>query len=151
MEDSIYDSTYQSGSVSSADSAAAAAIVLITIVVTLVIIVIVYVIYSIFLGMVYKKAGIEAWKAWVPIYNNWVLLELGGQKGWLALLTFVPFGSLITAVFMYISMYHIGIAFRKDPMLFLILAIFAPIVWVIWLAVDKTAVWDSTLAKSPNP
>lgn len=150
MYDSTYDSAYQSSSASSADAALAGGIFLVTILVTLVFIIIFYVIYSIFLGMVFKKAGIEAWKAWVPIYNNWVLLEMGGQKGWIALLTLIPGGSLVTAVFMYIAMYHIAIAFGKDAMLFIILAIFAPIIWVIWLGVDKTAVWNAALAKPVN-
>ena len=32
--------------------------------------VIFYVVYSVFLGMIFKKAGVPAWKAWVPIYST---------------------------------------------------------------------------------
>ncbi len=142
-----YDSTYDSElfqSPSASDAALNGAAFLGIVIAVLLIVVIVYVVSAIFLGMIFKKAGIESWKAWVPVYNNWVLLEMGGQHGWLSLLAFVPFGSLVTAVFMYIAMYHIAIKFGKDGTLFIVLAIVAPVVWYIWLAVDKTAVWNGS-------
>ena len=40
-----------------------------------------YVINSFLLSRIFKKAGVEQWKAWVPIYNVWIMLELGNQKG----------------------------------------------------------------------
>lgn len=107
-----------------------------------------YVVFALFLAMVFKKAGIEGWKAWVPIYNTWVMLEMGGQPGWIALLSLaaiIPFigwiGGVVAAVFVAIAMYHIGMKFGK-PDVFVLLGIFLPLVWVIWLAVDKSAVWN---------
>lgn len=111
---------------------------------------IVYVVTAIFLSKIFRKAGIEGWKAWVPIYNTWVLLEMGEQPGWLALLLlagwipvvgFIP--ALVTTVFLYIAMYKIGMKFGKGGE-FVLLAIFLPIVWVIWLAVDSKAVWNGS-------
>lgn len=140
---SSYDSyMYQSDTPSLSDGQAAGLFIGI-ILVSLVIVLIIYVVYSIFLGMVFKKAGIEAWKAWVPIYNNWVMLEMGGQQGWLSLLSLVPGGGIVTAIFLYIAMYHISIKFGKDGVLFTLIAVFAGPVWAIWLALDKTAVWNS--------
>jgi hypothetical protein len=102
----------------------------------------IYVIHAYFLGLIFKKAGVERWKAWVPIYNNWVLLELGNQKGLWAVLAIVPVVNIVSAVFMYIAMYHIGRKLGKDD-LFVLLAIFLPTVWIIWLAVD-TSTWAET-------
>lgn len=102
--------------------------------------VIFYVVYSVFLGMIFKKAGVPAWKAWVPIYNSWIMLELGDQPGWWVLLSFIPFVNIAALVFMYIAMYKIGLKLQKEGW-FVILAIFLPIVWLIWLAVDKST-WE---------
>ena len=96
-----------------------------------------YVVYAIFLGRLFKKAGVESWIAWVPFYNTWKLLEIGGQPGFWAVLTIVPVVSYVSIVFMYTAMYHIGLKLGKSGT-FVLLAIFLPIVWLIWLAVDKS-------------
>ena len=28
----------------------------------------------------FKKAGVEGWKAFVPFYNTWIMVELAGMK-----------------------------------------------------------------------
>lgn len=50
--------------------------------------------------IVYRKAGEPAWAVVVPLYNMWVLAEIGGKPGWLGLLFYlsniqVPFGGLL--------------------------------------------------------
>jgi hypothetical protein len=90
--------------------------------------------------MIFKKAGQPSWVAWVPVYNSWKMLELGGQPGWWALLAFVPVVNIVAVVFLYMAMYQIGLNFGKSGA-FVLLAIFLPLIWMIWLAVDKTAVW----------
>jgi hypothetical protein len=109
----------------------------------------VYVITALLLSRIFKKAGIEGWKAWVPIYNNWILLELGGQKGFWAVLTLIPFVNVVSAVFMIIAMYHIGLKFGKEGA-FVLLAIFVPLVWYIWLAVDDSK-WKGPRPKNAVP
>lgn len=103
-----------------------------------------YVIGSLLLGRIFKKAGVEPWKAWVPIYNMWVTLELGGQAGWWAILAFVPFVNIAAAIFQYIAMYHIGLRLGKEGW-FVVLAIFVPVVWLVWLALDNST-WQSDTA-----
>ena len=107
-----------------------------------------YAVFAFFLSKVFKKAGVEAWKAWVPVYNSWVFLELGGQKGWLALLSLlsiIPFigwiGGIVTYVFMCIAAYHIGRKLQKEDW-FVVLYILVSPVWLIWLAVDDSK-WKS--------
>ena len=104
--------------------------------------IIIYVIVAIFLGKIFKKAGQPAWVAWVPIYNSWKLLEIGGQPGFWAILSLIPLVNIVAAVFLYIAMYNVGLKLGKDGV-FVLLAIFLPLIWVIWLALDKST-WDNS-------
>jgi len=101
---------------------------------------IVYALHAVFLGKIFKKAGIPQWIAWVPIYNSWKLLEIGGQQGFWAILAIIPVVNIVSAVFMYIAMYNIGLKLGQEG-IFVLLAIFLPTVWLIWLAIDKST-WD---------
>ncbi len=48
---------------------------------------------------IFQKAGIEGWKALIPFYSTYLLLEVAGYNGWLMLLIFVPYiGSLVVAI-----------------------------------------------------
>ena len=102
-----------------------------------------YVITGVFLGYVFKKAGVASWIAWVPFYNSWKLLEIGGQPGFWAILTILPLINVASTVFILIAMYNIGLKFGKSG-IFVFLAIYLPVVWLIWLAVDSSA-WDNKL------
>jgi hypothetical protein len=109
-----------------------------------------YVVFSIFMAKIFKKAGQDGWKAWVPIYNSWVFLEMGGQKGFWAILALVPFVNIVSVVFMAIAAYHIGLKLQKEGW-FVLLYIFASPVWLIWLAVDSSK-WEGVpAAASPAP
>ena len=135
---------------SAADSAAAAGVALTMVAMAIILIIVTYVLQAIFLGMIFKKAGVESWIAWVPIYNSWKMLELGGQPGYWSIIMLVPFIGIVGLVYFYIAQYYIAIRFGKDPM-FVLLAIFLPIVWIIWLAVDKTAVWQNQAQQPLQP
>lgn len=96
-----------------------------------------YVFVAILLSRIFKKAGVKPWKAWVPIYSNWILLELGGQKGYWAIVALVPFVSIISIVYMFIAMHRIGLHLGKRDE-FVLFAIFLPLVWYAWLALDNS-------------
>lgn len=121
------------------DATAAAAGVLLFL---LVFVVATYILTSIMLARIFQKAGVEGWKAWVPVYNTWVMLELGDQKGWWALVMLIPLINIVAIVFMYIAMYNIGLRFGKDDY-FVLWAIFLPLVWYAWLAFDNST-WKKT-------
>ena len=91
-----------------------------------------YVLMAISLSSFFKKVGVEGWIAWVPIYNTWKWLEVGGQQGWLSLIALIPYGSIVTSIFLYIGMYRTGKAFGKDGA-FVVLGIFLPFVWAFML------------------
>ena len=139
---SSYDYTTTTTS-TNIDEATAVAIMLSVFLFTLIFVAIAYIVSAILLGKIFKKAGVPAWIAWVPFYNNYKLLEIGGQPGYWAILAIIPGVSIVTAIFMYISMYHIGLKFGKEDT-FVLWAIFLPLVWMIWLAVDKST-WNNTL------
>ena len=76
----------------------------------------------------------------------WILLELGDQKGFWAVLAIIPFVNIVSAVFMIIAEYNIGLKLGKEGW-FVLLAIFLPLVWLIWLAFDKST-WKGVAPKA---
>jgi hypothetical protein len=92
-----------------------------------------WVLLSFALSRFFAKVGVESWIGWVPIYQYWKWLEIGGFTGAIALLYLIPGARIAAAVCLYIGMYRTGIAFKKDPA-FLILGIFLPFVWAFMLA-----------------
>lgn len=122
------------------DPAATAAIVGVVFLFMFIFFVVAYAIGAFLLSRIFKKAGVPQWAAWVPVYNSWKLLELGNQQGFWAVLALIPFVNIVSAVFMYIAMYHIGKKLGKEDW-FILLAIFLPIVWMIWLGFDDSK-WD---------
>ncbi len=145
---SSYDYNTTSTVSDPATAAAAAAVVFGVFIFTIILSVGIYVLFAIFLGKMFKKAGIASWIAWVPFYNSWKLLEMGGQQGFWAVLAILPVVNYVSAVFMYIAMYHIGKKLGKDGT-FVLLAIFLPIVWVIWLAIDRST-WNDKGSTAPS-
>ncbi len=65
---------------------------------------VIHIILAICLGKIFKKARLKSWKAWVPIYNLWVFLELGKQKRYWAILAPIPAINLITVIFIIIAL-----------------------------------------------
>lgn len=130
-----------------------------TVVITLIITgIISYFIVAFLLMHIFKKAGLRQWDAFVPVYNVWKLLELGGQSGYWSLLSVVAalfsYVSVVIAlaahallfVFIVIAMHAIGKRFGKQDW-FVLVAIFLPLVWLGWLGFDKSK-WQKAPKKS---
>lgn len=132
-------STYDSDG-SAAGAAAALLFTVIFSAVYLLLVVAIYVVSSWFLSKIFVKAGEPGWKGWVPVYNSWTFLELGGQAGWWALVAFVPFVNLVAAVFLCLAAYNIGLRFAKSGV-WVVLYILVPYVWWGILALDRSA-WN---------
>ncbi|MBF4572147.1 hypothetical protein ITJ64_06420 [Herbiconiux sp. VKM Ac-1786] len=90
----------------------------------------------------FRKTGVKPWIAWVPVYRTWVWLELGGQPGWVSLLSLVG-GGTVTSVFLYLAIYRIGLAFRQESG-FLVLGIFLTVVWAFILG-GRASVYEPGL------
>lgn len=86
---------------------------------------------------IFTKAGVEGWKAIIPIYNTWVLAEIVGRPGWWGLaplLGVVPYvGGIAAFVVMCIIYVDLAKSFGKTPG-FAVLLILLPIVGYPMLA-----------------
>ncbi|MCP2638043.1 DUF5684 domain-containing protein [Microbacterium sp. HD4P20] len=70
-----------------------------------------YVWVALALSAVFRKSGVESWKAWVPILNTVVLLQLAGLSPWLVVLAFVPVIQIAFIVVFAMAIYRLSIAF----------------------------------------
>lgn len=129
-----------------ANSVAETALVGVVLLFLLIFLLISYVIGSFLLGRIFKKAGVPQWIAWVPIYNTWKLLVIGNQEGFWAVLGLLPFVNIVSTIFVYIAMHRIGKKLGKDDW-FVLLAIFLPVVWLVWLGFDDSKWTRSTTRK----
>jgi len=109
---------------------------LISFVVCLVIALAYYVLQSFALMSFFHKVGVKPWIAWVPYYNTWTWLQVGGQKGVYTLFVLIPYGGIVTSVFLYIGMHRTGIAFGRDIGM-LVLGVFLPPVWLFMLGAQS--------------
>jgi hypothetical protein len=50
------------------------------------------------LWRVFTKAGEKGWKAIIPIYNAYIILQIVGRPGWWLLLYLVPLVNIIVAI-----------------------------------------------------
>ena len=105
-----------------------------------------YVISSLLYMLIFKKAGIDTKKAWIPFYNRWTFFELGGQEGWKSLLSFIPYaGIIISFVFEVLAVVEISKKLDKSPY-WAILFVFAAPIWFLILGLDGSR-WNDIAGK----
>ncbi len=109
-----------------------------------------YVLTGITLSMFFRKVGVTPGLAWVPVYNHWKWLEVGGQPGALSLLQLVPGAAIVSSIFLYIGMHRSGIAFGKGTE-WIILGIFLPWLWCILLSQPAEQYHPERLAAAGYP
>lgn len=143
-----YTRDYSGSSISSSDSAAIAGIgLLAAFMIIFFAVVFSYVVMSLFYMIIFKKAGLKASTAWIPFYNTWKFLELGGQPGWAILLALIPFvGWIATYVFQAIAAYNIGLKLNKSGA-FVLIYVFFSALWYLILGFDDSK-WDDSLGKA---
>ncbi len=74
--------------------------------------VVVYVWTAIALSAVFRKAGEESWKAWVPVINLATVVKLGGFSPYLVLIVLVPiFGAIAFAVIWVVALHRLSLGF----------------------------------------
>lgn len=87
-----------------------------------------YVWTALALSAVFRKSGEEGWKAWVPVLNLVILLQLGGLSGWFVLLALVPvLGALALWVVQIIACYRINLAFGHGAGMTVLAALLFPV------------------------
>ncbi|MEO8863330.1 MAG: DUF5684 domain-containing protein [Candidatus Saccharimonadales bacterium] len=106
---------------------------------------VVYLVSAFMVGRVFKKAGKPSGAAFVPIYNTWVLLELGGVPGKNIFWIFLPIaGPIILLVKSIQALLEMGRRFGKSTTFSVFGLILFPLIGYIILAFD-----DSTYQFSP--
>ena len=113
---------------------------------------IVYVVVSFFYMKIFAKAGVPAWKAWVPVVNIWKFFELGGYKGALSFLfvaNIIPFlgqlACMVGIVFMIMAAHQVGLKLGKHGA-WVAIFIFLGVIWLAVMAFDKSE-WNDSLGK----
>jgi hypothetical protein len=146
MDDSLYNITPIQTNLSTTttiDTAQAVAMGIGILIAAAIITLLMYAIVAIFLGKLFKKAGIPAWQAWVPILNSWKMFELGGKPGFWAVLAVVPVLNIVSAIFGIIAMHNINLKLRYDAGM-TVLAVLVPLVWFIIVGTSSHT-WDDSL------
>jgi len=86
----------------------------------------------------FKKAGIEPWKAFIPFYNTWLMVEKTGLKKTWFWLQFIPIaGQFITIWILIIFVMHFGqFNFLQHAAL-----VFVPFVYLPYVGFSKDIRW----------
>jgi signal peptidase I len=88
------------------------------------------------LSKLFAKAGVESWKAWIPIYNFYVLAKLLDKPWWWCLIMIVPGVNII----MYgVYGFNVARAFNKPSNGDLLFASVLPYIFFVKLGYDDTA------------
>lgn len=115
---------------------------------SLALLVVLYVWMALALSALFRKAGEEGWKGWVPYLNSAVLLRLGGFSPWLILLILIPgLGAVVVYVLYVVAAHRINAAFGYGGGM-TVLAALVPVVWASVLGFG-TAQWISAPAPGP--
>lgn len=88
------------------------------------------------LSKLFAKAGIEGWKAWIPIYNFYVLAKLLEKPWWWCLIMIVPGVNIL----MYgVYGFNVARAFNKPSNQDLLFASILPYIFFVKIGFDDTA------------
>ena len=88
----------------------------------------VYVWYLWSLSRLFPYLGLPSGWGWIPLWNQWQLIQRGGLPGWLALFMIVPGLSIIVLVVSIIAIHRINTEFGKGAG-FTVLGAFIPPLW----------------------
>ena len=120
MYDTSYTTTLSDEQVAGLASFSAVFLGIIT-----VISIVAYLVFSFILGKVFQKAGKPMWAAFVPIYNQVVLLQIVNKPIWWILLFFIPFVNIVIII---LIMLELGKVFGKDGTFSVLLLAIVPFI-----------------------
>ncbi|MBL3687847.1 FHA domain-containing protein [Leucobacter zeae] len=92
----------------------------------------VYVWYLWTLSRLFPLLGLPGNWGWIPVWNQWQLLQRGGMPGWMVLLGFVPGLAIVVLVVSIIAIHRINGEFGKSAG-FTVLGAVLPPVWAMLL------------------
>lgn len=104
---------------------------------------------------IFEKAGKSGWKAIIPFYNKWVLIEITGLKSWIfwfiaapGILTILglgvtfPLAALLSLCGLFIVHYNLAIKFNKEPVLYSLGLTILPIIFYPILAFKSSNIFE---------
>ena len=132
-------------------------------IIVLLLLLVFYVFYVIGLWKLFEKAGKEGWKAIIPFYNTFVLVEISGLNWWYFLIAIsgiicsilgiaglnyiCNLASLAVNFFIF---YNLAKKMKQQPIGFAVASIFvAPIITMV-LGFSSKYTYDNTIVVSPN-
>ena len=73
---------------------------------------------------IYEKLGEQnAWFAWVPILNNWIMYKAGDQSPWWIVGLFIPLVNFVALIFLLMAFIKIVEKLGKSPWLILLMIV----------------------------
>lgn len=94
-----------------------------------------YVWYLWSLSRLFPKLGLPSWAGWVPLWNQWQLIQRGGLPGWLVLLGLIPGLGVVVLIVTIIAINRINAEHGKGAG-FTVLGVFIPPLWAMLLTND---------------
>jgi hypothetical protein len=88
---------------------------------------IVYVWTALSLQAVFRKAGEDGWKAWVPFLNTATVLQLGRISGWWVLLVIFPPAAIVVWILQIVACHRINVAFELGAGMTVLAALLFPV------------------------
>lgn len=129
MFEALAQTTYTTTTTTSAVNEGAVAGVLAMVTGVMLLVIIPLIIFSIIcMWKIFEKAGVEGWKAIIPLYNSWTLAEIAGKPGWWGLVPvagIIPllgiFASIAGFVLFILIAIELAKSFGKEPVFALVL------------------------------
>ena len=121
------------------DTSGLAAGVLILVLLWFVIVIGIVVWYLWAMARLFPRIGLKSSEGWIPIWNQWKLLERAGLPGWMVLLALIPGLGIVVLVMMIIAMHRIGSQYGAGAG-YTVLGVFIAPLWAMLLAnhIDRT-------------
>ena len=85
------------------------------------------------MARLFPRIGLKSSDGWIPIWNQWKLLERAGLPGWIVLLVIVPGLGIVPAIFLIIAMHRINTEYGAGVG-YTVLGVFLAPLWAMLLA-----------------
>lgn len=121
------------------------------------------VVYLIGLSKLFKKANIAGWKAIVPFYNTYLLIEMAGLNWWYFLIKISGsicsiiglsgvdvLCNLLSMAVNFFIFYNIAKKMNRNPIGFAVASIFVSPIVIMILGYSSSFVYDANIKVSPN-
>lgn len=96
--------------------------------------ILIFLFFPIFMFKIFEKAGLPAWKAFVPMLNYWEWNRLNGKPVWWFLLLFVPF---INIFMVFLMIVETAKAFGKFSLGEQAIAVLFPYIYLLYLGAKE--------------